>query len=257
MWMTREEIADKLGIVVNSVRGKVQKGQIERKMEGGKNLYRVIDPSAFHVAEPARPEVPEVSFQGPPEPPIPASVELPVEAPVENLVETQVQPSEPQVVSEAVYEPVRQPVHQLPVQPKPPEQPVRTVFNPKQVLLEQLASMKIGRSIDAIEKGDEIDLATGEISRELEARLSMRQQKQLKDIQDALERLKTGDYGTCEECAETIPEQRLRLFPAARLCVRCQEEADHYERIKQDQGMRGSTWKDDAAEGGYGKYFEE
>ena len=79
-------------------------------------------------------------------------------------------------------------------------------FNPRQVLLDQLASLKVERSIDAIEKGDEIDLATGEISRELEAKISMRQQRQMKEIQDALERLKQGDYGTCEECGEAIPE---------------------------------------------------
>ena len=41
MWMTREEIAAAMGIVPNSVRGKVQKGQIERKVEGGKNYYRI------------------------------------------------------------------------------------------------------------------------------------------------------------------------------------------------------------------------
>lgn len=41
MWMTREEIAAAMGIVPNSVRGKVQKGQIERKLEGGKNYYRI------------------------------------------------------------------------------------------------------------------------------------------------------------------------------------------------------------------------
>ena len=43
MWMTREEIAETLGIVPNSVRGKVQKGQIERKIEDGKNLYKIVD----------------------------------------------------------------------------------------------------------------------------------------------------------------------------------------------------------------------
>ncbi len=44
MWMTRQEIAEALGIVPNSVRGKVQKGQIERKVEGGKNYYRIAGP---------------------------------------------------------------------------------------------------------------------------------------------------------------------------------------------------------------------
>ena len=44
MWMTREEISAYLGIVPNSVRGKVQKGQIERKIEDGKNFYRILEP---------------------------------------------------------------------------------------------------------------------------------------------------------------------------------------------------------------------
>jgi len=209
MWMTREEIAAALGIVPNSVRGKVQKGQIERKVEGGKNYYRIADSGS-----PAQ----EVSRPSPPEPPTTIRV----------LQEER---------------------------KSRPEAP--GAFNPKQVLLDQLVSIKVGRSIDAIEKGDEIDLATGEISRELDAKISMRQHKQLKEIEDALERLKHGEYGVCEECGETIPEQRLRLFPAARLCVRCQEEADYYEKMKDTQGIRGGTWREDTSESGYAKSFED
>ena len=58
MWMTREEIAAAMGIVPNSVRGKVQKGQIERKLEGGKNYYRMADSGASERNE-ARPALPE------------------------------------------------------------------------------------------------------------------------------------------------------------------------------------------------------
>jgi len=209
MWMTREEIAAVLGIVPNSVRGKVQKGQIERKIVDGKNLYRVIDPSLI----PAR----EVEA-APPPPPAP---KRPEPAPMKTAPQAQ------------------------------------TPFNPRQVLLDQLASLKVERNIDAIEKGDEIDLATGEISRELEAKISMRQQKQMKEIQDALERLKQGDYGICEECGETIPEPRLRLFPAARLCVRCQEEADHYEKMKEDYNIRVGPWREESTEPAFSKPFEE
>jgi len=232
MWMTREEIADYLGVVVNSVRGKVQKGQIERKVEDGKNLYRVVDPNLIHFKSP---KIEEKARETPPvtEPP--------------RQIEERVAPR-PKPVS-ALPPP-------LPERPTVKAGPAKP-FNAREALLEELTSMKIGRSIDAIEKGDEIDLATGEISRELEARLSMRQQKQLKEIQDALERLKAGYYGECEECGEPIPEQRLRLFPAARLCVRCQEEADQMEKMRQEQGLRGSNWKEDSTEGGFGKFFEE
>ncbi len=125
------------------------------------------------------------------------------------------------------------------------------------MLLNQLASIKIGRNIDAIEKGDEIDLATGEISRELDAKITMRQHKQLKEIEDALERIKLGEYGICEDCGEPIPEQRLRLFPAARLCVRCQEEMDQLEKLKEYQGVRGPGWREDAVEGGFVRPIDE
>ena len=60
MWMTREEISEALGIVPNSVRGKVNKGQLERKVENGKNYYRVIDHDALkRVASRKKPKAEE------------------------------------------------------------------------------------------------------------------------------------------------------------------------------------------------------
>ena len=212
MWMTREEIAKKLGIVPNSVRGKVQKGQIERKIENGKNLYRLAEKTAV---KPPQPE------------------------PVKN-----VQPVAP-----------RLPERVEPVEPKAPAEAPK--FDPKQVLLDMIASIRVGRNIDAIEKGDEIDLATGEISRELDARISMRQHRQLKEIEDALERLRHGEYGNCEDCGETIPEQRLKLFPAARLCVKCQEELDQYEKIKDYQVFRAGVWSEDASDSAFSRTIED
>jgi DnaK suppressor protein len=141
--------------------------------------------------------------------------------------------------------------------PTKPEPKKSGSFNPRQVLLDLLSSIKVGRSIEAIEKGDEIDLATDEISRELDAKISMRQAKQVKEIEDALERIKHGDYGICEDCGETIPEQRLRLFPAARLCVRCQEDADRFEKMKEDSSLRGGAWRDDSSDGGFSKSFDD
>lgn len=213
MWMTREEIAAHLGIVPNSVRGKVQKGQIERKVQGGKNYYRVVETEESTKKASRRSRIPH------------------------------------QVTVVSVRQGKEDPVALSPEK--------KTSFNPKEVLLNQLASIKIGRNIDAIEKGDEIDLATGEISRELDAKITMRQHRQVKEIEDALERIKLGEYGICEDCGEPIPEQRLRLFPAARLCVRCQEELDQLEKLKDYQGLRGPGWREDATEGGYVRSFDE
>jgi DnaK suppressor protein len=52
----------------------------------------------------------------------------------------------------------------------------------------------------------------------------------LRQVERALERLETGEFGSCEACGEPIGEKRLRAVPWACLCVRCQEEAQRAER---------------------------
>ena len=39
----------------------------------------------------------------------------------------------------------------------------------------------------------------------------------------ALERLRGGDFGRCEECDELIAPARLRAMPEVTTCVRCQD----------------------------------
>ncbi len=44
-------------------------------------------------------------------------------------------------------------------------------------------------------------------------------------IDQALERLDEGTYGTCIECGESIPAERLEIRPLSVRCVRCAEAA--------------------------------
>jgi len=46
---------------------------------------------------------------------------------------------------------------------------------------------------------------------------------QLRLVDEALDRLDSGDYGTCLACEEAIPSKRLRAVSWARYCVKCQE----------------------------------
>ncbi len=46
---------------------------------------------------------------------------------------------------------------------------------------------------------------------------------QLRLIDEALDRLSSGDYGICLSCEEPIPAKRLAALPWARYCVPCQE----------------------------------
>jgi DnaK suppressor protein len=48
---------------------------------------------------------------------------------------------------------------------------------------------------------------------------------QLRLVEQALDRLQTGDYGTCLACEEPIPVKRLRVLPWARYCIPCQESS--------------------------------
>ncbi len=48
----------------------------------------------------------------------------------------------------------------------------------------------------------------------------------LKDVNSALEKIsgqsgESGAYGLCEKCAKEIDEDRLRVCPEARLCMKC------------------------------------
>ena len=45
----------------------------------------------------------------------------------------------------------------------------------------------------------------------------------LKEIDAALDRLATGDYGSCLNCGESINPRRLAAIPWAAHCIRCQE----------------------------------
>lgn len=45
----------------------------------------------------------------------------------------------------------------------------------------------------------------------------------LQQIDAALDRLDTGEYGVCLECGEAISPKRLAAIPWARYCIECQE----------------------------------
>ena len=47
--------------------------------------------------------------------------------------------------------------------------------------------------------------------------------EQLRMVDEALDRLKAGDYGVCLACEEPIAPKRLRAISWARYCVHCQE----------------------------------
>ena len=72
--------------------------------------------------------------------------------------------------------------------------------------------------------GDEMDVAKSMAEVETQARLMERLESRLRDIDAALNRVESGDYGICLNCGEEIPLARLRVIPFAVYCVDCQSE---------------------------------
>jgi DnaK suppressor protein len=46
-------------------------------------------------------------------------------------------------------------------------------------------------------------------------------EEQLREVEDALERIEKGTYGICKNCNEEIDIERLKAYPAAKACIKC------------------------------------
>ena len=63
------------------------------------------------------------------------------------------------------------------------------------------------------------DAATHSFQREQDHSIEERLDYELSEIDDALQRVETGEYGKCERCGKTISDERLEILPATRYCL--------------------------------------
>lgn len=76
------------------------------------------------------------------------------------------------------------------------------------------------------------DQATAEVDQNFTLRLKEREQKLLKKIDDALDRMATHTYGICLRCGEEIPYKRLKARPVTTLCIECKTQQEREEKIR-------------------------
>ena len=92
----------------------------------------------------------------------------------------------------------------------------------KEELESNIARLK--DEIDVIGSEDEIDdiedMASLESDNIHHNALLKQQQHELDEVIHALSKIKTGNYGICEESGEQIPLERLRAMPHARYCIK-------------------------------------
>lgn len=77
---------------------------------------------------------------------------------------------------------------------------------------------------------DVSDQASAEVDQNFSMRIREREQKLLKKIDEALDRMKLNTYGICERCEEDIPYKRLKARPVTTLCIDCKTLQEQEER---------------------------
>jgi DnaK suppressor protein len=79
---------------------------------------------------------------------------------------------------------------------------------------------------------DLTDQAQVEVDRNFELRLKEREQKLLKKIDQAVERIDSGTFGICRGCGNEIPLPRLQARPVTDLCIECKTRQENDEKIR-------------------------
>lgn len=99
------------------------------------------------------------------------------------------------------------------------------------ILVKAKRAMEDGNiHIDKNEMFDEVDQAAAMIDQNLTFRLLDRDRKLLQEIDHALAKLDTGDYGYCEGTGEPIPKRRLELRPWCRHSVKYKERLERMKK---------------------------
>ena len=65
------------------------------------------------------------------------------------------------------------------------------------------------------------DSATATLNREIDYTLEENAEHVLTAIEDALQRIESGGFGTCGRCGKPIAEERLEAIPYANRCIDC------------------------------------
>jgi RNA polymerase-binding transcription factor DksA len=84
-------------------------------------------------------------------------------------------------------------------------------------LQEQLASLD--PAADEVIDDNFADTALVAAEQDEYRSLSVELREQLRDVEDAIERLDAGTYGVCAVCGEAIADERLEAVPATRTCI--------------------------------------
>lgn len=91
---------------------------------------------------------------------------------------------------------------------------------------------------------DPNELASDTLEREIELSLELDLAGQVAEVDAALVRLRTGNYGVCESCGRTIDADRLAAMPATRRCLNDQVVAEQFSERSDGPGVPAEVMED-------------
>jgi DnaK suppressor protein len=105
---------------------------------------------------------------------------------------------------------------------------IRAVLTDHKNQMLKLYEQDVRAGQEASDEGsdDVVDRANNAYSRELLFSLSDGERQTMLRIEEALQRVEQGVYGTCTNCQREIRAGRLKAVPWARYCIDCQELAE-------------------------------
>jgi DnaK suppressor protein len=89
----------------------------------------------------------------------------------------------------------------------------------------------LNSSDDNVSSADMIDQASSYTDKSVEMKALNRSRKLISKINSALQRIKEGTYGFCEETGEPIGIKRLIARPVATLSIEAQEKHERNEKV--------------------------
>lgn len=98
---------------------------------------------------------------------------------------------------------------------------------------------------DTSQLADEVDVIQINEDREMNFATRSLLVERANRLAEALERLRDGEYGVCQECGEGIAPARLKAMPEVMTCVRCQ---DRLERMSRHLALVGAGVDEDEPE---------
>src|SRR5712671_3974016 len=100
---------------------------------------------------------------------------------------------------------------------------------------------------DTSQLADEVDVIQINEDREMNFATRSLLVERANRLAEALERLRGGEYGICQECEEAIAPARLVAMPEVLTCVRCQDRLERTSRhlVPVGVGFGGDELEDD------------